>query len=159
MLKGIHAGAEHTLQNLKFLPAMLEWKDEYNCGIALIDAQHKSLFDKINELEEIANAPTIDTERLDPFIDFLESYVLYHFEHEELCMARFNCPMHETNMRAHRKFVEVWGAFRIEYADQGAKRELLQKILFAAQAWIKQHICKVDTALKDAVDLNTLSES
>lgn len=127
---------------------MLTWKSEYETGFSLLDTQHQTLFKYINKLQELTEKPSIDKSEMVGFINFLESYVVNHFNYEETCMERFNCPAHATNQKAHAEFLKVWGQFKDAYARQGPDKALLTKLHSVAMQWIKNHICSVDIKLR-----------
>ena len=127
---------------------MLSWKSEYETGVSLVDTQHQTLFKYINKLHELTQRPAVDKAEMDSFIGFLESYVVSHFQYEESCMNRFNCPAHVVNKKAHGEFLKVWGQFKAAYAQQGPNKVLLSKLHSVAVQWIKNHICTVDVKLR-----------
>ena len=69
--------------------SVLEWREEYSVGVALIDEQHRNLFRMINELIDVINAvPT--TERIAPILKGLIEYKQKHFATEEGYFHQFN---------------------------------------------------------------------
>jgi len=129
---------------------MLTWSKQYETGVALVDTQHKVLFDHINKLEEIAQSKEVRIGDLDRLVRFLESYVISHFSFEESCMKRFHCPAHEENTRAHAQFLEAFGKLKAEYQTLGPTHAFVTKLHSAASNWIRSHILNVDTKLKSA---------
>lgn len=128
---------------------MLTWKTEYETGVALVDNQHRVLFEQINKLEQLAAAPRIDKAEIDRLLAFLGNYAASHFTYEEQCMHRFHCPAHGDNVRAHAQFIEVFTRFMADYQVQGPTPELLRRLQSTASAWIQSHILKVDLRLRD----------
>ena len=61
------------------------WKEEYKVGIDKIDEQHRQLFDKIEQLLEIAKSgdKRSNQQKCMEIIDFLVDYTVFHFNTEE----------------------------------------------------------------------------
>ena len=127
---------------------MLVWSEQFATGNALVDTQHKMLIDKINLLERLLAGPAPTKQQCDDLLNFLGSYVLTHFRHEEACMEKARCPAHEKNKQAHAALPEVFGKFKARYAAEGPKPELLRELQRVAADWIKGHILSIDVQLK-----------
>jgi hemerythrin len=82
---------------------MIIWDDSMSAGVALIDAQHKTLFRKFNEFSETVSEVT-SREPAAEMLDFLQFYATWHFGREEKCMAENRCPVAAQNKQAMRNF-------------------------------------------------------
>lgn len=127
---------------------MLVWSEDFSTGFALVDIQHRTLIDKINQLEHLLNGPPPPKQRYDEILAFLGSYAGTHFRFEEQCMEKANCPAYERNKQAHTAFLRIFARFKERYAAEGPKPELLKSIQNAAADWIRNHILTVDRELK-----------
>jgi hemerythrin len=130
---------------------MLKWSEEFATGVQVVDSQHRTLINKINELEELLKAPTLSKPACDELLAFLNSYAASHFRLEEDCMARHRCPAHEKNKLAHKAFLGVFARFRDRYVSEGPSHELLRNLHAATSDWIQYHILTVDIALRTCV--------
>jgi hemerythrin len=132
---------------------MLEWSEKYEIGDPLIDAQHRMLVSYVNRLDEMAAAAGADREQIElflRFLDFLESYILTHFGHEEECMYRTRCPMHQENLKAHGEFLDFFRQFKRQVEVEGWRLEQVRELSLSCNTWIVRHILRVDIRLKDA---------
>lgn len=56
----------------------LEWKDEYNLGVKIIDAQHRRFLDMINNLSESIYSDNLDLDKVYQTATDLEDYTKVH---------------------------------------------------------------------------------
>jgi len=134
---------------------MLQWTEQFETGHAEIDAQHRTLIEYINRLEEVSyttNPDRHEAEFLLELVDFVEDYTRVHFSHEEGCMARHKCPAYAENQAAHRQFLEFFRKFKHHFETGGCRREVLQELHDACSAWIQGHILRIDLQLKPYPD-------
>lgn len=127
---------------------MLEWSKDFETGSPLVDTQHQMLIEKVNEFGRLLNGPPPSKAAVDQLLDFLGSYVQFHFTYEERCMDHHQCPAREQNQQAHAEFLAFFQAFRERYLAEGPKPALLQDLHKKAGDWIVNHILSVDTHLR-----------
>jgi hemerythrin len=130
---------------------MLEWKTDYETGVPELDAQHKVLFDTINRLGKLLERPEIERSKVGYLLASLEDYAGRHFNGEETCMARFQCPAHGRNKKEHEMFLHILGIARGEFESTTAPKEVLERLHESMVWWISDHILKVDVQLKSCV--------
>jgi len=128
---------------------MLEWRSDYETGVATIDTQHKVLFDNINRLGKLLDAENIERAEADYLLNFLKSYADQHFKGEETCMARFCCRAYGKNKEEHAQFLKILGTAVGEYKASTAPKHVLMRLHESMDWWIRNHILKVDIQLKD----------
>ena len=130
---------------------MLEWKPGYATGVPALDAQHKALFDYINQLGKLLDENELQRPEVDKVLTFLGSYAKLHFSDEENCMARFNCPAYTKNKDDHALFLNIFEFYKGQgeaiYTSKGMLARLHESMVW----WIVQHILKVDIQLRDSV--------
>jgi hemerythrin len=127
---------------------MTQWTQELETGIPELDAQHRNLLGLIEQLTGLIETPTINEEEVQVLIAFLENYALQHFACEERCMTETHCPTRESNQEAHQAFQKGVLQFKHDFADKEEKRELLTILQASLRAWMRNHILKIDTALR-----------
>lgn len=137
---------------------MVKWDDAYSTGIAVIDDQHKRLFQYVNDLEGAVQEQDVSNALLLRIFDFFEEYAKIHFGNEETCMHRYKCPIAQTNKAAHQRFIETYNYYKELLRKEGASYQLFHAFLTWAQEWLVQHICKIDTQLKPCVEEGSTSE-
>jgi hemerythrin len=126
---------------------MITWDDSMTTGLSNLDAQHREIIGKLNELSE-ALAGGQDRARVaGEILDFLQFYAAWHFEREEALMEQYQCPIAETNKKEHVKFVERFGQFYEQWQTASMDLELVNKTHAELANWIANHILQVDTQL------------
>lgn len=130
---------------------MVKWDEAYCTGEALIDDQHRRLFQYINDLENVIEQQDVNNDLILRVLDFFESYAKAHFTNEESCMHRYKCPIAQTNQAAHQQFIESYKYYQDLLHKEGASYQLYKALLTWAQQWLVEHICKIDIQLKPYV--------
>ncbi len=129
----------------------LEWKDEFDCGVAEVNEQHQQLVGLLNSLEQMIADGIESGPKVDSLLSSLASDAVAHFSFEEGCMARYNCPAARLNKEAHAQFLEIFGDFQREIEENGSNAPLLKRLHETAEGWIVTHILNVDVQLKPCV--------
>ncbi|HEU6449690.1 MAG TPA: bacteriohemerythrin [Verrucomicrobiae bacterium] len=130
---------------------MIAWTEKFETGDPLIDQQHQTLINHINFLGSF-----VETQSQDPsdyhllagVLDYLESYAIAHFQHEEQCMEKHRCPAHAQNKEAHQLFIHFFQQFKQRYHHEGYRVEILRELHHSMTLWIQSHILRVDIQLK-----------
>jgi len=119
-------------------------------GVESLDNQHKQLITWLNEL---LAAMTLGQGRAEvsSLLDKLGGYAVMHFDNEEDCMTKYNCPVAAQNAAAHKDFVTTFTGFREEYEKTGATAHLVVRIENELMRWLTTHIRKTDTQLAPCI--------
>ena len=122
----------------------VEWSDDYNTGIPVIDKEHQGLFALINDLYDKVGAGSAETS-VQATVEALVDYVNYHFDHEEALMEA--CHYHDivSHKAGHRKLQSQVEAFRASYERDPAAFDMTDFMAFLA-FWIENHILQSDMA-------------
>ncbi len=128
----------------------IEWSSALETGVALVDIQHKYLVDIVNELAEAIETGTAEL-KVKSILNLLKYYTVWHFEREELCMYRNNCPAAEVNERAHKGFLKTFEAFQEEFREGGGSEDIARRMYSELTGWLVTHIQGVDSKLADCV--------
>lgn len=104
---------------------MIVFDESMKTGNGLIDAQHEELFRRANVL--FASPFEERTSEAYEALDFLRTYVLFHFQREEQLMRDASYPNIEAHLTAHAGFrsdvEEVWLAMEYDgFTDALADR-------------------------------------
>ena len=119
--------------------AYLEWKDELNTGIGVIDGQHRRIVDYINQLHDITQGggETGTSHVITALID----YTLSHFAFEESLLEEAGYPQHAEHVHAHDAFRNRIFDFR----DRAAHGEdVAGELLELLRGWLFEHIAHED---------------
>lgn len=128
----------------------LEWDDSLSTGNRAIDVQHRYLIDIINELAEAIEQGTTD-KSIGKILNLLKYYTVWHFDREEQCMERYNCPAAETNKKAHGYFIRTFEEFQEEYKQSGSSGDIALRMYQELTEWLVKHIKKVDGEMRSCV--------
>ncbi|WP_297421930.1 bacteriohemerythrin [Clostridium sp.] len=126
----------------------LDWDWTLNIGIDSIDNQHKELIARLDQLltsidEGKGNEEVIKT------LDFLEEYVVKHFNEEEEIQIKINYPLYDIQHKQHEKFKSDLKEFRRVFETQGTSAVLALNIQEKLTDWLKNHITNLDKDLGD----------
>ncbi len=124
---------------------LVKFDDSLLIGNALLDSQHEELFRRANE---IFMTPEEDRgERIYDALDFLRTYVLFHFDREESLMESVSYEVADEHKAAHGVFrdavEEVWTRMEIH----GYSPELFEKLQDLFVVRLVHHIQTMDREL------------
>lgn len=120
----------------------VEWSEDFSVRVALMDDEHKVLFDLINQL----NAAMMDgksSDKVGEVMDALIDYTRFHFSHEEELLKKCNYPRLSEQERAHRAFVAKVEEFKVALAQGDVLVSV--KVIEFLKDWLIKHIVNLDT--------------
>ena len=126
----------------------LNWDFTLDIGIESIDNQHKELFNRIDKLltsidDGKSNDEVIKT------LDFLEEYVVKHFNEEEEIQNKINYPLLNIQHIQHEEFKSSLKEFRSIFETEGTSTLLAINLQSKLVDWFKDHIMNLDKDLGD----------
>lgn len=119
--------------------------NKYRTGIALIDDEHKRLFEIIKETNDLIQAELLH-DKYDPIVQILrelKDYTIMHFEDEERYMEKIHYEGLELQRIAHTAFVDRLNEINLDDVDR-AQKEYLDELLEFLLNWLTNHILKMD---------------
>lgn len=125
---------------------LLEWKDEYCIGDAVIDEEHRNLFILANEIFQIRN-PEGAIDKIRPLLYKLYDYMKYHFDHEEAFMAKIKFQGIVSHKIRHSEIIDEMNKI-IKSSHQIST--LSEKLTAMMLKWVLNHILEEDFKLKSA---------
>jgi hemerythrin-like metal-binding protein len=127
--------------NLEEPMAFVEWTEKYSVGVKEIDAQHKRLFDLINEFYELVKSGQVKAGTAKVVSGLLE-YTIFHFGFEEKLMQKVSYPALESQKAAHKAFKDTVA----DYKSRSDSGKLLLSIEVGnyLKSWLTDHILKSD---------------
>lgn len=118
----------------------IDWTEELEIGIPVIDGQHRRIVDYINEIYAMKGN---DRETVGRIVEYLIDYTLSHFAFEETLMEEAGydaLPIHRNTHDAFRGQVE---RLKQRYlAEEDIAHELAQLL----ETWLLDHIQHDDTS-------------
>jgi hemerythrin len=124
---------------------MFYWKEECETGNAVVDNQHKKLFEIGNSAYELLKNE-IYADKYDRIVDIiheLKDYTVYHFQAEEEYMLKSGFKGFFSHKVEHDDFIEKFDHIDYNRIDQGQNDYILEILNFVAE-WITQHILVKD---------------
>ena len=127
---------------------MLSWNTTYECGHAIIDRQHRALFDSCNALIRLVAADGARAE-VDPLLDRLIAEVQHHFRTEEALLG--DRATSEELAEHHRKHEDL-AQQAIHLVDQFRqdRLECSDMVGFLASDLVALHVISETKLLKKA---------
>lgn len=118
----------------------LEWQDEFNTGIELIDKQHQILVRAINLLA-MGLEQGVEQDLMDDIFRTLADYTATHFRDEEALFTAAGFPEAEEHKRSHEAFLLKLQDLKAQFDAGGdTAREVLTFLI----DWLKNHILGAD---------------
>jgi len=120
-----------------------KWDTTLETGNIIIDEQHKSLIEAINNLLEACSQGKGRVE-VEKTMDFLSDYVVKHFNDEEKLQLKSRYPEYKAHKQIHEDFKKDVGNIREEYKKSGATIMLVAKVNSSIGGWLINHIKTMD---------------
>ncbi len=124
---------------------MLQWKEEYEVGVAEIDEQHQKLIDIANRVYELMrNELALDKyDQIVEILQELKEYTVYHFHFEEGLMQKAKYKKRFSHKLLHQEFLAQVEAVDLSVVDEEQDAYLVKIMDFIAN-WLIEHIVGED---------------
>lgn len=126
----------------------INWDWTLDIGIDSIDNQHRELFNRLDQLLTAIQDGDGHDEVIKT-LDFLENYVIQHFNEEEELQNKINYPLLNIQHAQHEEFKVDLKEFRSIFETQGPSTLLALSIEEKLVNWFKNHIINLDKDLGD----------
>ncbi len=126
--------------------AHIEWPEELNTDIHIIDEQHKRIVNYINELDDAKL--TGDKAKVGDVIDELVDYTVSHFAFEESLMEEADYPFLSPHKKVHELFIRRVNKFVERHKNDEDIGHELHTML---SKWLVNHIRNEDADYADIV--------
>ena len=124
----------------------IKWTSDLTSGDPHIDNQHKELIKRINAIHLALDNQLTDDE-IYRIIDFLNGYIMFHFDDEEKLMKKHAYPGAIYHKREHNKLTKDVKNYRKQLDEKGLSRAYLAQMQAFLINWLINHIKKTDTLL------------
>ncbi|MGA2814639.1 MAG: bacteriohemerythrin [Candidatus Acidiferrum sp.] len=121
--------------------ALFEWKQDYSVSVNEFDADHKSLFSLVNELND-AMAHGQGRLVIGNVLQRLLQYTRDHFAAEEAAMRAADFDGLAAHVAEHRELTEKVEAFAEEYSS--GHTSVTIDVLYFLRDWLEHHVCLTD---------------
>lgn len=124
---------------------MYEMKEEFKTNIAIIDEQHKRLFEIANEAYTLlTNEFVVDKyDEIIEIINELKSYTKFHFKTEENYMESIGYRKIFSQKVAHKEFIDELEKININDIDLNQEKAIRELLSFL-NSWLIDHILHCD---------------
>lgn len=129
--------------------AHIEWTDDLNTDIQVIDSQHHRIVEYINKLDDIKE--THDRNEVEQVLNELVDYTLSHFAFEESLMEDAGYPFINGHKRVHELFVKRVGDFQQRFK---MGEDIADELLTVLKSWLVNHIKSDDNDYAETVRAN-----
>lgn len=119
------------------------WDKSLETGNLLIDEQHKSLINAINEMLDACSQGKGRNE-VGKTLNFLQDYVIKHFNDEEKLQLKSNYPDFKAHKEKHEAFKKTVKEIADEFNKDGASIQLVAKVNSSVAGWLITHIKSED---------------
>jgi hemerythrin len=123
------------------------WKDQYELGVPLIDAQHKELFRRVEAfLQVLRSGVSWDDKalQLNDTLEFMKGYVVEHFRDEEEYQESIGYPGYEAHKQIHNNMVDYVLEVSKQYEESNKNEDLMQQFGGRLLAWLINHVAAED---------------
>jgi hemerythrin len=124
----------------------IEWKEELATGNGTIDAQHKELIVRINDLV-VACTQGKGREEVGRLLQFMGDYVRSHFATEEELQLQYDYPEFAAHKAEHHSFVQQLRELEQQFVSAGATLPLVIQTNQSMVGWLITHINGTDKKL------------
>ncbi len=118
------------------------WNSQLETGIDLIDAQHKALFEAINQFAVAVEGGRTE-QGIAESLDFLATYTLDHFEAEERFMENMGFPGLAPHRAEHQRLLI---RVRVLQGRLAQHIPVAREVAALLAGWLKHHISEMDMA-------------
>lgn len=141
---------------------IFEFTDKYKTGIALVDDEHRRLFEIISDTNDLINDNFIHDkyDEIMRLLSELREYTQIHFHDEEELMERINYPGLEAQIKAHSAFVERLVGINLSELDDmdDNQQEYLLDLIQFLLSWLSNHILGTDMKIGEFMREHNISE-
>ena len=121
----------------------LSWTEDLSVGIGIIDEQHRTWFDKADQLFE-AGKKGQAKEFVGQMLDFLDDYTKKHFSDEEKYMLSINYPEYDRQKTLHTAFIGQLANLKKEFNESGGNILVVLNANQMVVDWLVKHISNED---------------
>lgn len=122
---------------------VIAWDEKFELGNELIDHQHKTLFELVNNLSSACEDGS-DVEKLDETLSFLVNYTVKHFSDEEELQVKYKYPGYEAHKKIHDDFKMTVSSLVSDFHKSGSSTELSKNVNTIVIQWLVKHILGED---------------
>lgn len=123
------------------------WKEKYRVGVEVIDQQHEELFRRVADfLNSVQRVGSWDDKlaKVKETLEFMQEYVVVHFEAEEALQREINYPDYEAHKKAHEDLKGTVADYASIFEQEGYLQETVQEFGAKLMTWLIMHVAATD---------------
>ncbi len=128
----------------------IEWHPTLATGDAQIDAHHRAMLERINELV-VACKERRETAVVHELLGFLQQYVQEHFAAEESYLRQHQVVNLHEHCRQHQQLKKQLDELEATCGQEGISLGVVTNSLKLTYLWLKEHIQVMDRSMLTAV--------
>lgn len=122
----------------------VKWHESLSIGVAAIDAQHKELVSRFDQLLD-ACEKNLGADELRRLLSFLDEYVIKHFHDEEELQLNNKYPGYEAHRKEHESFIVRINDLKSNICREGVTTHHIIETNNLLVKWLLNHISTSDT--------------
>ncbi len=115
--------------------ALIEWTEDLNTGIQVIDNQHQRIVQYINKLHHAQQNQSQD--EVGEVLNELVDYTMSHFAFEESLMEESGYPYINAHKKVHQLFVKRVADYQQRF---NMNEDIAEELINTLRAWLINHI-------------------
>ena len=131
------------------------WKEEYKIGVPEFDAQHKELFHRLNSFIELIHSEGSMEEKKEELfetLEFMQEYVVIHFDSEEKIQQKYDFPHYEEHRKIHEQFKAEIEEFAEDFTENEEDEDLVMVFSGRLLTWLIKHVTGDDQKIAEHID-------
>lgn len=125
---------------------LFQWRDDLVTNVAVIDAQHRQYFDRVNQALHHVGA-AVSREDFTGSLDFVRQYAVFHFDTEQDAMQFHAYPGYGAHLEQHQFFAQRLDELCADFQTQGFDPGLAARLHNLLVGWFVNHIRLEDQKL------------
>lgn len=122
--------------------ALITWTaEQYGTNVGFADDEHKTLFDKLNKLYDLATTGAARSD-VGAQLDDLIGFVVDHFAHEEKEMQAKNYAGFDAHKAEHTALISICGDLQKKF--HAGEAEITEAVGQLVKDWLDKHIPTFD---------------
>lgn len=129
----------------------MKWTEDLSVGVELIDNEHKSLINAVNDLFD-ACSKGLGRKKISETMAFLQDYVVTHFSDEENLQKTSGYPDYINHHKLHTDFIARVGEYSRRLETEGAGIGLVANFNSFVSNWLIYHISREDKKIGEYIN-------
>lgn len=130
--------------------SLITWTaSQYGTNVGFADEEHKTLFDKLNKLYDLATGGA-ERSAIGAQLDDLIAYVVDHFAHEEKAMQDKAYDGYTAHKAEHEALIGICAGLQTKF--HAGEAEVTDEVGQMVKSWLDHHIPTFDMGYSEALN-------